>query len=60
MGNKKDKNKIWEIIIVNGIRYVKDALNSKLIASHMALKGGTVNLVVAKAFVVKGSSGFYA
>ncbi|MFC1559645.1 hypothetical protein ACFL4F_00925 [Candidatus Margulisiibacteriota bacterium] len=55
MGNKK--NKIWEVIIVNGIKYVKDAINSKLIASQMALKGKTVNTVSFKT-LMKTSTGF--
>lgn len=59
MYNKnKDKERIWEVIVVNGIRYVKDAINTRLIASQVAHKGSNVN-VISFNTLVKTGSGLY-
>ena len=60
MGNNKKDNRILEVIIVKGIKYIKDALNSRLITSQLALRGSKVNLVSCKTLAVKTGSGFYA
>lgn len=60
MGNEKDKNRITEKIIIKGKKYIKDALNSRMIASLMAMKGSNVNVMTYKTIAVKTSSGFYA
>ena len=51
--SKDNKNRILEIITVNGIKYIKDAINSKALSIELASKGSKVDLFLFKTKKVK-------
>ena len=57
--HEKDKNRILEVIIVKGVKYIKDAINTKLIASQLAVRGSKVNVVEKKFLSVQTGSKYY-
>jgi len=59
LNHENNKNRILEVIIINGVRYVKDAINTRLISAQLAIRGSNVNVVSQKFLSVKTGSKLY-